>query len=189
MARSRIAALALALSASIFGTAADGQARFGMAAGVALPAGEFGDAVNSGVSVEANLEGQPRGMPFAIRGDLFLSRFGLDSEATGESGSIRGIGGALSALFQLAGAGITPYLLAGPMLANLDISIDGSSDEAKIGNNVGVQAGAGAKFLISGYLARAEIRLGHVFSKEESVGVPNARWVTFNMGVLFGERR
>lgn len=189
MAGPRMTALALALSASILGTAAHAQARFGIAAGVALPAGEFGDAVNSGVSLEANLEGRPRGMPFALRGDLFLSRFGLDSESTGESGSIRGMGGALSALVQLAGAGFTPYLLAGPMLANLDVSIDGSTDEAKIGNNFGVQAGAGAKFLVSGYLARAEIRLGYVFSKDESVGVPNAQWVTFNMGVLFGDRR
>jgi hypothetical protein len=144
--------------------------------------------VNTGVGVEGTVEGRPGEMPFAIRGDLFLTRFGLDEGDTGESGSIRAFGLSLNALFQLLGAGVTPYFLMGPSLTNLDVAIDGTDDEAEVGTNPGVQFGGGVKFLLSGYLARVEVRLSQVFSKDDGIGFPNARWVTVNAGVLFGGR-
>jgi hypothetical protein len=189
MTRTRIAAIALAFVMLVAAGAAGAQTRFGLAAGVAMPTGDFGDVSNPGVNIEANVELQPGGMPFAIRGDLFLNRFGLDEDEIGESGSVRGLGAALSALFQLRGAGMTPYLLVGPMLANLDVSLDDSSDEPDIGTNAGLQGGAGVKFPLSGMIARVEVRVAKVFSDDDESGVPDANWINVNFGVLFGGRR
>ncbi|HSJ63128.1 MAG TPA: outer membrane beta-barrel protein [Gemmatimonadaceae bacterium] len=189
MIRLGIATLALVLLGFALPTATDGQTRFGLAAGVAVPSGDFGDATNTGVSIEGTVEGRPGEMPFAIRGDIFLARFGLDEGETGESGSIRAFGLSLNALFQLLGAGVTPYLLMGPSLTNLDVAIDGTDDEAEVGTNPGVNLGGGVKFLLSGYLGRLEVRWSQVFSKDDDVDFPNARWVTVTAGVLFGGRQ
>jgi hypothetical protein len=188
MIRSGLVALVLAATVLVHPPSGAAQTRLGIAAGLAFPSGDFGRSTNTGVNIEGNFEVQPGGMPFALRGDLFLSRFGIDEDETGENGSIRAFGAALSALFQLAGAGITPYVLLGPTLTNLDISLDGTGDEAEIGTNVGVQGGAGLKFLLSGYLTRFEVRVGQVFSEDDDIGIPDARWITVNLGVLFGGR-
>jgi hypothetical protein len=189
MTRPGTATLVLVLIALALPEVADGQTRFGVAAGVAVPSGDFRDVVNTGVSIEGTVEGRPGEMPFAIRGDLFLTRFGLDEGETGESGSIRAFGLSLNALFQLLGAGVTPYFLMGPSLTNLDVAIDGTDDEAEVGTNPGVHLGGGVKFLLSGYLARFEVRLSQVFSKDDDIDFPNARWVAVTAGVLFGGRR
>lgn len=182
----RAACLIIALA--MFTTNGWAQARVGAAIGVASPVSDFGKSTNTGVNVEGNLEVRPGAMPFAVRADLFLSRFGLDEDRTGENGSIRAFGAALNALFQVAGAGITPYLLVGPTVTNLDISVDGADDEPEVGTNFGVQAGAGLKLLLSGYVTRVELRVGQVFSKDETIGIPDARWITVNVGLLFGGR-
>jgi opacity protein-like surface antigen len=188
MPRVCVAALLIVAAALLQPAALGSQTRVGLSVGVAAPSGDFGDVANTGVNVEGNVEIRPGEMPFALRADLFLSRFGIDEDATEESGSIRAFGAGLSALFQLAGAGITPYALVGPTVTNLDVSIDGTDDEAEVGTNFGVQAGAGLKFLVSGYLTRFEVRVGQVFSEDDSQGIPDARWVTVNLGLLFGGR-
>lgn len=164
------------------------QTRVGAAIGVAAPVSDFGKVTNTGVNVEGNLEVRPSTMPFALRADLFLSRFGLDEGQTEENGSIRAFGAALNALFQVAGAGVTPYLLVGPTVTNIDISVDGADDEPEVGTNFGAQVGGGIKLLLSGYVTRVELRVGQVFSEDESIGVPDARWITVNVGMLFGGR-
>ena len=187
MSRRFIAVLVLGLSVPALAGTVEAQARLGIAAGVALPSGDFADGTNTGVNIEGNVEVRPGDMPFAIRGDLFLSRFGIDDD-TGEDGSIRAFGAALSGLFQLVGAGITPYLLTGPTVTNLDLDLEGTDDEAELGTNFGVQAGVGAKMLISNYLTRFEVRFTHIFSKDRDAGIPSARWITVNAGMLFGGR-
>ena len=165
---------ALVLSALAFAPDANAQARFGIAAGLAVPTGDFGDVLSSGFNVEGSVEFRPATMPFGLRGDLFYNRFGYD----GPDGNFSGFGGALNALFQMAGIAATPYIVVGPTVTNLNDSI---TDESQ--TKIGAQGGIGVKFPLSGFTSKIEARYGTVFADDE-----NFNMFIINFGIMGGGR-
>lgn len=167
---------ALVVGAFAFGESAEAQTRFGVAAGIAVPTGDFGDGVKSGFNVEGSVEFKPMTMPFGIRADLFYNRFGID----GVDGNLTALGGALNAMFQMAGVGAAPYLVVGPTITNLDAKVEGAGDiegETKIG----AQGGVGVKFPLSGFTSKAEARYQTIFTDNS-----NTNMFIVNFGILFG---
>lgn len=177
MKRIGLAVSALAIAALAFAPSADAQARFGLAAGLAVPTGDFGDFAKSGFNVEGSVEFKPMAMPFGIRGDVFYNRMELD----GIDGNATAIGGALNAMFQMAGIGAAPYLLVGPTITNLDVKLDDSSIDIEGETKVGLQGGIGVKFPLSGFTSKIEGRYMTIFTEDD-----NTNLFIVNFGVLFG---
>jgi hypothetical protein len=171
---------ALALSALAFAPSANAQARFGIAAGLAVPTGDFGDLATSGFNIEGSVEFRPATMPFGLRGDLFYNRFSVDDD-TGFDGNFSGFGGALSALFQMAGIAATPYLVVGPTITNLSADIDGVDTDSE--TKIGAQGGVGVKFPLSGFTSKIEARYHTIFTDDE-----NTNMFIINFGIMGGGR-
>ncbi len=169
---------ALVVGAFAFGESAEAQTRFGIAAGIAVPTGDFGDVASSGFNIEGSVEFKPMTMPFGIRGDLFYNRFGVDF--TGADGNFTALGGALNAVFQMAGVGAAPYLIVGPTITNLDAEIDGLGD-AEGETKIGAQGGVGVKFPLSGFTSKVEARYNTIFTEDS-----NTNLFIVNFGILFG---
>jgi opacity protein-like surface antigen len=192
MKRTGLTVAALVLGATVFAAGADAQARVGIAAGLAAPTGDFGDFANSGYHIEGSVEFRPATMPFGIRADIFYNNFGFSDELQSDldsDGSFRGIGGALSAVFQMSGVSASPYLVVGPSVTNLDTDIDDSSIETDSETKFGLQAGGGVKFPLSGFTSKLEARYNHVFSDDEDTGFPDVSYFTVTFGLLFGGAR
>ena len=179
MKRMGLTVAALALSVMAFAPGADAQARFGIAGGLAVPTGDFGDFAKSGFNIEGNLEFRPETMPFGLRADVFFNRFAIDEDATGIDGNFRAFGAALNALFQMAGVSATPYLVVGPTITNLDVSEGNIDSETK----VGAQAGVGVKFPLSGMTSRVEARYHTIFTEDD-----NTNMFLINFGIMSGGR-
>jgi hypothetical protein len=177
---------ALVVGALAFGESADAQTRFGIAAGAAVPTGDFGDGAKAGFNVEGSVEFKPMTMPFGLRADLFYNRFAIDEDEFGETGNFTALGGALNAIFQMSGVGAAPYLLVGPTVTNIEANIDGTSIGLDIGTKFGAQGGIGVKFPLSGFTSKVEARIGQVFSEDDDIEFPNVQWFTVNFGILFG---
>jgi opacity protein-like surface antigen len=172
---------ALAMSVMAFAPSADAQARFGIAAGLAVPTGEFADFAKSGFNIEGNLEFRPETMPFGLRADVFFNRFAIDEDATGIDGNFRAFGAALNALFQMAGVSATPYLVVGPTITNVGGSADNVDIESE--TKIGAQAGVGVKFPLSGMTSRVEARYHTIFTDDD-----NTNLFLINFGIMSGGR-
>jgi hypothetical protein len=170
---------ALVVGALAFGESAEAQTRFGVAAGVAVPTGDFADFASSGFNVEGSVEFKPMTMPFGIRGDLSYNRFGVD--VSGLDGNFTALGGALNAVFQMAGVGAAPYLVVGPTITNLDGEIDGSTADVEGETKIGAQGGVGVKFPLSGFTSKVEARYNTIFTEDS-----NTNLFIVNFGILFG---
>ena len=181
MKRFGLTVAALALSALAFAPGANAQARFGIAAGLAVPTGDFGDIVKSGFNVEGTVEFRPATMPFGLRGDLTYNRFSVDEDNTGEEGSISLFGGALNAIFQMQGISATPYLLVGPTITNISFDVDGADIDSE--TKVGAQGGVGVKFPLSGFTSKVEAKFQTIFTDDE-----NTNLFVINFGILGGGR-
>ena len=158
---------ALALSALAFAPGANAQARFGIAAGLAMPTGDFGDAATAGFGVEGSAEFQAGTMPFGLRADLFYNRFSADEDA-GLDGNFSAFGGALNALFQMAGISATPYLVVGPTITNLSVDVNNVDDSE---TKIGAQAGVGVKFPLSGFTSKLEARYHTIFTEDDNTNL------------------
>ncbi len=171
---------ALVVSALAFGESAEAQTRFGIAAGAAVPTGDFADFAKSGFNVEGSVEFKPMTMPFGIRGDLSYNRFGVD--VSGLDGNFTALGGALNAVFQMAGVGAAPYVIVGPTITNLDGEITGTSaGDVEGETKIGAQGGVGVKFPLSGFTSKVEARYNTIFTEDS-----NTNMFILNFGILFG---
>lgn len=180
MKRFGLTVAALALSALAFAPGANAQARFGLAAGLAVPTGDFGDEVGTGFNIEGSAEFRPATMPFGLRADLSYNRFSVD-EDTGFDGNISAFGGALNALFQMAGIAATPYLVVGPTITNISFDVDGQDIDSQ--TKIGAQGGVGVKFPLSGFTSKIEARYHTIFTDDD-----NTNLFLINFGILSGGR-
>ena len=174
---------ALALGAMMIAPGADAQARFGIAAGIAMPTGDFADLAKTGFNVEGNLEFKPESFPFGMRADVFFNRFSIDEDETGVSGNFREFGAALNAIFGMAGVSASPYLIIGPSIHNIGGSVDDDEVEIDSETKVGAQAGVGVKFPLSGFTSKVELRYNTIFTEDENTNI-----IVVNFGVMGGGR-
>jgi opacity protein-like surface antigen len=146
----------------------------GIAAGAALPFGDYADVVKSGYNGTVTLGVTPLGSPLGLRVD------GMYNKLSGK-GAIpddRIIAGSANVVFNLPGVGIRPYLIGGVGYYNVKQDFTGAADLNKVGFN----AGAGAAFPLSGFTTFLEARVHHVPLDDPSVS-PTFVPVTF--GIIF----
>lgn len=155
---------ALALAAILIAAPAlHAQTSFSVAAGAALPVGDFADGSKMGYNVTAALGIKPPLAPVGIRVDGMFNSF----EAEAGGGSTRILAG--TGNVTLSGAAMVPlgYLIGG--VGMYQTSFSGFTVNEESQNDLGFNVGAGIKFPLTGFSTFAEVRLHFIQAKGGSV--------------------
>lgn len=146
----------------------------GIAAGASVPIGDLGDATSTGFHVLGTIAiSGSASAPLGFRID------GMYNSLSGKSGgpdvNVWTVNGNLIYAFP-GGMTATPYLIAGAGWYNSKTNESG----AQSSNDLGINAGIGARFALSGFSTFAEVRFHNIFSDPSS-----ARFVPLTFGILF----
>ncbi|HLV25630.1 MAG TPA: outer membrane beta-barrel protein [Gemmatimonadales bacterium] len=168
MKRFLTAVAGLALATAVAGSTAEAQSTrpvsIGVAGGIALPMGDFGDFFKSGYAVTGSVGFRPASVPFGIRGEVGYQSH--DADGADATWSI--LSGTANAVFNFGSgaSGVSPYFIAGVGMyrSTLDMSGFGSDSETDFGFNGGV----GMDFALSGFNTFVEARYHHVLTEDEA---------------------
>jgi hypothetical protein len=146
----------------------------GFAAGATVPVGDLGDATSTGFHVLGTLavSGTARS-PVGLRIDgMYNSLSGKDP---GPGVNVWTINGNLVYAFP-GGMTATPYLIAGAGWYNSKADESG----AESSSDVGINAGIGVRFPLSGFSTFAEVRFHNIFTDPNST-----QFIPLTFGILF----
>ncbi len=150
--------------------AVEAQPRIMAGGGLSSPIGDFGDAADAGWHGMVGLQlGFPT-LPIAVRADGAYHSFGEASPVAKQSM----LAGALSAVFNLPGVGINPYLLGGLGMYRTSIDISGVDAVSDPGFHLAFGVNLGAL----GFGGFGEVRFVNV-----NGDVADARFVTATVGI------
>lgn len=167
---------ALALAASLVAApqlSAQIAPHFMVAAGAAVPTGDFGNAVDMGYNVTVGLGLSAPLMPIGFRVEGMYNGFSYKSSVG--SGSPKIMAGTVNATF---GGAMLPmlYAIGGVGMYRNDPDVAGISSVNKFGFNIG----AGLKIPLTGFGAHIEARYHHVSTSGGSTGfIPITFGLTF----------
>jgi opacity protein-like surface antigen len=158
--------------------------KFGGDLGASMPLGDFGDAANAGYHIGGLFEYTPKSMPVSWRGEIAYNRNGLkDSGIDGLDGNfsmLNLVGNAVMPFGDKA-ASIRPYAIGGLGIYRVKASaefdgVTASQSDTKMGLN----AGAGLSFHLSGFESFVETRFNSVFTDGS-----NMNFMPFTFGIKF----
>ena len=167
-------ALLIAATAQAQATSTVGRSyKFGGDLGAAVPLGDFGNGANVGFHLGGLFEYTPKSMPVSWRGEIAYNRNGLKTGYFSDAG-LDGMDGNFSMLnlvgnavlpFGDKAANIRPYAITGLGIYRVKASaeyqgVTASSSDTKLGLN----AGAGLTFHLSGFETFVETRFNSVFT-------------------------
>ena len=166
---------ALVMALTIVAVPAEAQRRtsVGLAAGATVPIGDLGDGTSTGFDVLGTLSiSGTASTPLGFRFDGMYNS--LSGKSSGPDVNVWTLNGNVVYAFP-GGLTATPYLIGGAGWYNS--KADGA-DEAS--NDLGINAGIGVRFPLSGFSTFAEVRFHNVF------GDPNsAQFIPLTFGILF----
>jgi len=154
--------------------------RFGVAAGLAMPMGDFGDGTDMGFNVTGTVDAQPASLPVGVRLDVMYNRFGL-SDFDGNASILAGLLNAVLSFGTQTSA--QPYVIGGVGVYSVNIGIEGGSDDSKTAFGIGL--GGGVRFPLSGFDTYVEARYHNAFSEDEGEGFVNATFLPIVFGLRF----
>jgi opacity protein-like surface antigen len=181
-----IAALALVPAIAAAQDATTKTLSFGVSGGASLPIGDVGDFYNTGFNVTGHLLLSPASIPkLGFRADVSFDSWkakeilGVDPDV-----SLRNIGVSASAIFKSSNPmSIKPYVLGGLGVHNAKASgsFGGTgSGSTESETNVGVQAGGGLEFQLSGFTTFLEAKFVNSFTESKST-----TWIPVTFGIRF----
>ena len=147
---------------------------FGIAAGAAVPVSDLADGLNTGFDVMATLAINPVLLPVGFRIDAAYDRFGV--EDGGGNLAFTSLTG--NVVFRIPSMGLSPYLIGGGGLYNVEANIDGFGSENE--NKFGFNAGGGIMLPLSGFNTFVEARYTQVQGDGGSV-----KFVPIRFGIMF----
>jgi hypothetical protein len=151
----------LAAAALIFGAStlpAQSAVNIGIAAGAAIPVGDFADFVKTGYNGTVFLGIKPALSPVGFRVDGMYNKFLGRNDLGADHPDASIIGGTANLVYYLPGVGIRPYVIGGAGYYGLKLDAPGQERTGKFG----VNGGAGAQFALSGFNVFLEARFHHV---------------------------
>jgi hypothetical protein len=160
---------------SIIATPAHAQRRasLGIAAGATVPVGDLGDATSTGFHVLGTIAiSGTASSPLGFRIDGMYND--LSGKSSGPDVKVWTLNGNLVFAFP-GGTTATPYLIAGAGWYNS--KAEGADDSS---SDLGINAGIGARFALSGFSTFAEVRFHNIFSDPKS-----AQMIPLTFGILF----
>ncbi len=194
---SRLVGVALVAALPAVSQAQTATARpisFGVMAGASLPVGDFGKASKTGFTIGANLLLAPTSMPaLAFRGDVTYDRWKYDgfgsSVIDGNTNTIGVMGNVI--VRSSSAMAIKPYVIAGAGLlsssGSSSVTVGGvtASTTSSRSNNLGVQAGGGLEFQLSGFTTFVEAKFVNAFAKDGNNSRKNVTWIPLTFGIRF----
>ena len=159
-----------------------------------MPMGDLSDAFNSGFNVTGHLGYKPAMFTnLSFRADVGFDRFNAKGEisntAVTQEGTFTVIGVSGNAVYSFpqtdASALFRPYILGGLGFYNMKSEVTTTlgtvvSQVESSDSNVGLQAGIGAEFALSGFSTFAEAKFVNVFGDDAST-----RWIPISFGIRF----
>lgn len=142
---------------------------FGVSAGLALPMGDFGDAVKTGFNINGLVHYTPATLPITFRGELLFQRFGAKDNVAGAGGSSQVIAVVPSVVYDFTTqSNVKPYLLGGVGVYHTKFSASGTIegidiDASSSSTDLGIHAGGGIRFPLSNITGFVEARIQDVF--------------------------
>jgi Outer membrane protein beta-barrel domain len=172
---------AIAAPAALSAQSSDKPISLGVSGGLALPMGDFGEGLSSGFNVTGHVYFKPASLKsIRLRGDVSFDRFTADGNSDFSFRSL-GVAGNVYDFPTESSSMIKPYVLGGLGLYNGKSTVEiGSAEVSGSDTNLGIQAGAGVAFQLSGFSTFAEARLVNIFSDGNS-----SRYVPIVFGVRF----
>jgi opacity protein-like surface antigen len=169
------------LAAQVAGTR---QISFGASAGLSMPTGDLGDGSDAGYAVAGHVFYRPASMQaLRLRGDVSFDRWGVKNTNESADASRRSLGFVANVLYDFASTSegnIRPYVIGGLGLYNYKTSVDVAGvNLSDSSTDVGIQAGGGLQFQLSGFSTFAEVKYVNVFS-DNSIS-----WVPITFGIRF----
>lgn len=163
---------------------------FGVMGGASVPVGDFGDGADLGFTLGAHLMLAPTSMPaLAFRADLTYDRWnlkGIGASIVDGNSSTLGVMG--NVIFRSSSAmAIKPYVIGGVGLlsSNSSGSIGGVNFSGDRESNLGVQAGGGLEFQLSGFTTFIEAKFVNAFAKDGNDDRRNVNWIPVTFGIRF----
>ncbi len=143
----------VAMALALVATAANAQSlvpaakpvSFGIAGGMSMPTGDFGNGFKSGYNVSGLLQFQQPSWPVALRVEAQYQDFGAKG---GADASIKTIGGLANLIYAFpTKSTVRPYVTGGVGYFHLKADV---ADESDSDNKFGFDFGAGLDFQLSG---------------------------------------
>ena len=157
--------------------------------GASVPLGNFGDGNDLGFTLGAHVLLAPSKMPaLALRGDVTYDRWkykGLGSSVINGNTSVLGVMGNVI-LRSSSAMTIKPYVIGGAGLLSSkgsgSVTVGGVtlSSAGDRQSNLGVQAGGGLEFQLSGFTTFVEAKFVNAFTEGKST-----HWVPVTFGIRF----
>lgn len=167
-------ALWIALALISLPAQAQRRASVGFAAGASVPVGDLGDGVSTGFHVLGTLAvSGTASSPLGFRVDGMYNS--LSGKNSGPDVNVWTVNGNLVYAFP-GGMTATPYIIAGAGWYNSKADESG----AESSSDLGINAGIGARFALSGFSTFAEVRFHNIFSDPNS-----AQFIPLTFGILF----
>jgi hypothetical protein len=160
---------------ALSGTAqAQRRTSVGFAAGATVPVGDLGDATSTGFHILGTLAiSGSASAPLGFRIDGMYNS--LSGKSSGPDVNVWTVNGNLVYAFP-GGMTATPYIIAGAGWYNSKADESG----AESSSDIGINAGIGARFALSGFSTFAEVRFHNIFSDPNS-----AQMIPLTFGILF----
>lgn len=170
----------IATAALVGGTTLSAQSykpvSIGIAAGAAIPVGDFADFYNTGFNGTAALGLSSVGSPLGLRFEGMYNKFFGRDDVGGNQPDARIIAGTANLVYSLPGQGIRPYLIGGAGYYGSKVDVNGAESNNKFGLNGGI----GAMFPLSGFNTYVEARYHHMFTD-----VSATQFIPVTFGILF----
>lgn len=144
---------------------------FGVLAGASLPTGDTGDGFDTGFNLGLTAGFVPAMVPFGVRFDGMWHQLA----EKGHDHNLRVLSGTANAQVHLPMTGMSPYLIGGIGMYNVNLEEHGDA-QTEFGWNLG----AGLRFQLAGFATFAEARFNRV-----SMDGGNLSIVPISFGIMF----
>ena len=175
------AVASFALFAGTSSAQAQRPVSFGISAGAAMPNGDLGDGFSMGYNVAGSVGYSMPALPVSFRVDGMWNQL---TEKNDTGVGLRTLGVNVNALYTLPGVAIRPYVLGGLGMYNSKATGEGL-DDVESSTDMGINAGVGARFALSGFQTFVEARFHNIFVDSEGDESANARFIPLSFGIMF----
>lgn len=170
-----LSAAALTFSAVQLSAQSPKPVSLGIAAGAAIPVGDYANSYNTGYNGTVSLGLSSIGSPIGVRFEGMYNKI-MGRADVGNPTDERIIAGTANVVYSLPGQGIRPYLIGGGGYYGLKLDIP----NVESNNKFGINGGIGALFPLSGFNTYIEARFHHVFTD-----VSATQFIPVTFGIMF----